>query len=266
MFSWSARDKLYSELVLESLADRRFYRRLIAFYKIVNKEAPQYLIDYLPTQDLASINLRKRPAIYALGARTEPYRNSFFPYCISQWNNLDSRVMNLPSVATFKRTILDFIRPNPTLYFKINRLSGFVFLTQLRVGFSHLREHKFRHSFLDIVDPICSCLTNAVENTDTEHYISHCFNFTNQRTVLIDDLRKIGTNYGPLDSSTLSRMLLFGNLKFSDNVNSGIIYAVMKFIESTNRFSGFTYDYTTPTIFYFRFIFSVYSSLIFKLI
>ena len=45
-FRGMSRDKLYSELGLESLADRRFYRRLIAFYKIVNKKAPQYLIDY----------------------------------------------------------------------------------------------------------------------------------------------------------------------------------------------------------------------------
>ena len=33
----------------------------------------------------------------------------------------------------------------------------------------------------------------------------------------------IGINYGPLDSSTLYRKLLFGNPYFSDNVNSGII-------------------------------------------
>ena len=77
-FRGTSRDKLYSELGLESLADRRFYRKLIAFYKIVNKKAPQYLIDYLPTQDLASIDLRKRPAIYPLDARTEHYRNFFF--------------------------------------------------------------------------------------------------------------------------------------------------------------------------------------------
>ena len=76
-FRGTSRDKLYSELGLESLADRRFYRRLIAFYKIVNKKAPQYLIDYLPTQDLASISLRKRPAIYPL----ERYSN-FLSYCI----------------------------------------------------------------------------------------------------------------------------------------------------------------------------------------
>ena len=239
-FRSTSRDKLYSELGLESLANRRFYRRLIAFYKIVNKKAPQYLIDYLPSQDLASINLRKIPAIYPLDARAERYRNSFFPYCISQWNKLDSRIRNLTSIATFKRAILGFIRPNPTTYFKTNKLSDFVFLTRIRVGFSHLRQHKFRHGFLDIVDRICSCLTNAVGNT--EHYLLPCSNFTNQGTILLDDLQNLGINYGPLDSSTLSRMLLFGNPKFSDNANSGIIYAVIKFIESTNRFSGSIYD------------------------
>ena len=91
--------------------------------------APQYLIDYIPTQDLASINHRKRPAVYRLEARTESYRNSFFPNCISQWSNLDSRIRNLPSIATFKRAILDFMRPNPAPYSKTNRLSSFVFLT-----------------------------------------------------------------------------------------------------------------------------------------
>ena len=129
-FRGTSRDKLYSELGLESLADRRFYRRLIAFYKIVNKKAPQYLIDYLPTQDLVSINLRNMPVIYPLDARTERYRHSFFLYCISQWNNLDSRTRNLPSIASFKSAVLDLIRPNPTTNFKINRLSGFAFLTR----------------------------------------------------------------------------------------------------------------------------------------
>ena len=139
----------------------------------------------------------------------------FFLYCISQWNDLDSRIRNLPSIATFKPSILDFILRVPTPMFK-SRLSGFVFLTRLRVRFSHLREHKFRHNILDVVDPICSCPTNAAEN--------------------------IGTNYSPLDSSSLSKMILFGNPKFFDNVNSGIIYAVIKFIESTSRCSRPIYD------------------------
>ena len=83
---------------------------------------------------------------------------------------------------------------------------------------------------------ICSFRTNAIENI--EHCILHCSNFANQHNVLFDELRNIGINLGPFSSSTLSRMLLFGNLDFSDNVNSGIIYAVIKFTESTNCFSG----------------------------
>ena len=153
---------------------------------------------------------------------------------------MGSRLRNLPSISTIKRAILDFIRPLPTPIFKINRLSGFVFLTRLRDGFSDLREYKIRHGFLDIVDPICFCRTNAVENA--EHYLLHCSNFAYQRTVLFGDLRNIGINYSPLDYSTLSRMLLFGNPKFSDNVNSGIIYAVIKFIKLKNHFSGSIYD------------------------
>ena len=153
---------------------------------------------------------------------------------------MDSRVRNLPSIATFTRALPDFIRPVPAPMFEINWLSGFLFLTRLRVGFSHLRENKFRQGFLDIVDPICSCRTDAVENTG--HYLLHCSNFANQGTVLFNNLRNIGTNYGSFDSSTLSMMLLFSNPNFSDNVNSGIIFAVIKFIESTNRFSGSIYD------------------------
>ena len=110
---------------------------------------------------------------------------------------------------------------------------------------------------MGIVDPNCSCRTNVVENT--EHYLLHCSNFANQRTVLFDDLRNIGINYGPLDSSTFSRMLLFGNPNFSDNVNSGIICAVIKFIESTNRLVDLFMINRTPNIFYFRFISPAYS-------
>ena len=121
--------------------------------------------------------------------------------------------------------------------FKICRLLGLVFFFWFRVSFSHIREHKLKQGLVDIVDLICSCGTHAAENT--EHYLLHCSSFTNQRTVLFDDLRNIGMYYGPLDASTFSRMLLLGNLKFT--VNSGIIYLAIKFIGSTNGFSGLIY-------------------------
>ena len=62
-------------------------------------------------------------------------------------------------------------------------------------------------------------------------------------------------NYGPLDSSTLSRMLLFDNPKFSDNGNGDIIYVVNEIIESTNRFSESIYDQCNSKYFLFSFYF-----------
>ena len=51
-------------------------------------------------------------------------------------------------------------------------------------------------------------------------------------------------------------MLLFGNPKFSDNVNSGIIYTIIKFIESANRFSGSIYDQYNSKKSFFSVLFS----------
>ena len=236
----TSREKLYSELGIESLADRRFSRRLCSFYKIVNGQAPQYLQTFIPTRRIASVSLRFRPAICPLYARTERYRNSFFPYCISKWNELDCHIRNLPSIASFKRAILKFIRPSPSPTFKVINHKGLILLTRLRVGFSHLREHKFRHGFLDIVDPFCSCRTNAIETT--EHFLLHCSNFSDHRTILFDDLRNIEVIIFPLSISTLCRMLLYGNPALADNVNREILHAVISFIISSNRFSGSLFE------------------------
>ena len=40
---WNSRERLYQELGLESMKDRRWYRRLTYFYNIVNGNCPEYL-------------------------------------------------------------------------------------------------------------------------------------------------------------------------------------------------------------------------------
>ena len=140
------------------------------FYKIFNEMAPQLLGNYLPAQNAALVNLRVRPSIYPLETRTERYRNSFFPYSILQWNSLDSHIRDLPSISSFKRAIFAFLRPETSPTFGSTKLSGHCL--SLRVGFSHLREQKFRYGFLDTIDPFCNCRTNSIETT--EHFLLHC--------------------------------------------------------------------------------------------
>ena len=44
----TSRDRIYAELGLESLKDRRWYKRLTCMFKIMNEQAPHYLINLIP--------------------------------------------------------------------------------------------------------------------------------------------------------------------------------------------------------------------------
>ena len=55
--------------------------------------------------------------------------------------------------------------------FAIHDTKGLKLLTRLRLNFSHLNEHKFRHGFKDSVDPMCKC---GVETELTLHFLLRC--------------------------------------------------------------------------------------------
>ena len=49
----TSRDKIYQELGLKSLKSRRWYERLSCMFKIMKKEAPNYLINLIPKCEAA---------------------------------------------------------------------------------------------------------------------------------------------------------------------------------------------------------------------
>ena len=89
--SWqgTSRFKLYNELGWESLSDRRWFRRLCFFYKIVNRQTPEYLYNHIPHQRHLQYDLRAHREFPTPNKRTSRYGNSFFPFCISEWEKLD---------------------------------------------------------------------------------------------------------------------------------------------------------------------------------
>ena len=59
----TSRVKVYSELGWESLSDRRWFRRLTCFYKIVNKPTLAYLYEHLsPPSDIGILYI-----LFAMG-------------------------------------------------------------------------------------------------------------------------------------------------------------------------------------------------------
>ena len=86
--------------------------------------------------------------------RTEIFKNSFLPYTINEWNKLDPDISRIDSYVRFPKKLLGFIKPTENKTFSIYDPLGIKLLNRLRVDFSHLNEHKFRHNFAYTLNPL----------------------------------------------------------------------------------------------------------------
>ena len=225
-------EKLYQELGLEYLSSRRWFRRLSTFYKIFKTKSPFYLYSLIPKINV-NRSSRTKDNIPLLRTRTETFKNSFFPNAIEQWNKLDINIRESYSLPSFKKSLLKFIRPTPSSIYNINNPNGLKFLTRLRLSFSHLREHKFKHNFQDTIDPFCNC---GVEIETTKHFLLHCQNFDQQRLILLNTLSNIDTSIINLNDSDMTHLLLFGKPSFNTDINGQILSSTITYIMSTKRF------------------------------
>ena len=80
-------------------------------------------------------------------AETIILKNSFIPYVGKEWNRLSTETRNSTSCQELRKSLLSFIVPICSSLFSIHHHVGVKLLARLRLGFSHLREHKFRHNF-----------------------------------------------------------------------------------------------------------------------
>ena len=140
-------DKVLEELAWETLAQRRWHRSLRQFYKNVNNSCPEYLRTHLPERRENPYNLRRPDIFSEVRAKTNRHSNSFYPFCIKAWNNLDPAIRCLPTISQFKKAVVQLIRPKKKHLFGINDVTGARLLTRLRIDFSDLRLHKFDHRF-----------------------------------------------------------------------------------------------------------------------
>ena len=155
------------------------------------------------------------------------------PFIITEWNKLDTDIKNTDSHAVFRKNLLTFIRPLENDTYGIYDPVGVRLLNRLRLGFSHLREHKSRHNFADTLNPLCSC---SVETEDTEHYFLCCQNNLSVRTTLKNDLNNINTAMASLNPNDLLRVILYGDKIFSRETDFKVLTASIKFIKDTQRF------------------------------
>ena len=93
------RDKIYEELGWESLHNRRMFRRLTQFYKIMNGLTPQYLVDPVPAPRKHLYGARITNDLHPVPCRNDSFLNSFYPDAVNCWNNIGPDLRNLETVA-----------------------------------------------------------------------------------------------------------------------------------------------------------------------
>ena len=101
-------------------------------------------------------------------------------------------------------------------------------MTRLRLGLSHLRLRKFKHSFQDWINALCNC---GYEVESTVHFFLHCPFSTLFRT-----LRNLDSKLFDNTDSLLRNILLFGKESLNADQNTAILNAAMEFILSTKNF------------------------------
>ena len=126
-----------------------------------------------------------------------------------------------------------FIRPSPNRVFNCHNCKGIKYLTILHLGLSHLREHKFKHSFQDTLNPFCSCSLDV--ETDM-HFFLYCPLFINQRCNLLSTVNDIDNSLTNTDDTTLTDIFLFGKASLDMTANALVLNATMNYIILRNRF------------------------------
>ena len=228
----TSRKRLYQELGLESLRERRWYRRLVYFFKIVSGNSPDYLHSMLPEKQ-CSYNQEIGSLFRNFKINTEYFKNFFFPYCVNEWNKLGLELRNSLSISKFKKDVLTFIRPKMCPVYKIHDPIGLKLLTRLRVNLSHLREHKFRHNFLDTLNSLCSC---SLEIESTKRYLLRCPFYTPIRKTLIDNITNAIGPISHLSDDKLVNLLLYGSDRYNTEQNSFVLKNTIAFLKSSERF------------------------------
>ena len=136
----SSREKLYQELALKHLLERRWMERLFLFFMDFHNKVPKYIPSLIPSIKIFS---RQPNTLTSFYCTTEYFQNSVLPCVIREWNELDHDKRSYLYLNSFSKTLLNFIKPSKKKIYNIHDQVGIKLFTRLRLGFSHFREYKF---------------------------------------------------------------------------------------------------------------------------
>ena len=177
-----------------------------------------------------------KPVIHC---RTDCFKYSFFPSTLRDWFSLVENIRNAELILSFKNRLLALIGPLQSIVFNIFDPEGLKILTRLRLGFSHLNEHRFWHNIESCINPLCSC---SLETEDISHYLLHCHHFVQHCFDLMNSVKFVISNFESFFDTDKVEVLLYGDSRLDNIKNKYILEATLNYIKNSERFSGSLFE------------------------
>ena len=98
----------------------------------------------------------------------------------------------------------------------------------MRLNFNHPNELKFWNDFDETINPMCPC---DKVSTTTQHYHLRCDFYSIYRLELLTDICALTHSLKNILEENLLKVLLYGAVEFSFNINSENLQCTAKFIK-----------------------------------
>ena len=128
----------------------------------------------------------------------------------------------------FKSSILNSVGLREKSAFAVHDINGLKLLTRLRLNCNHPNDLKLWHKFDDTINWMCQC---NKESTTTQHYHLRCDFYSIYRLELLTDICALTHSLKNILEENLLKVLLYGAVEFSFNINSETLQCTKKFIK-----------------------------------
>ena len=135
----------------------------------------------------------------------------------------------------FRNYLLKIMQPVSNPVYSIQNCIALKLLTRLRLGLSHLNEHRFNHNFQDCINPLCMC---SLEVESTAHFFLHCHHYHNIRAKLLNSLEVTDTNLLKLSEEQLIKVFLHCFSQLDQNQNGNVSNSSINYIVESKCFES----------------------------
>ena len=225
-------DKIMRELAWEDTSTRLHYLCVTQFYKIIHHMTTPLVRECLPPRLNSVYPTNRTFQHYPL--MDNFFMNSYFPYTIKKWDQLDPALRVEPDFDLFKIKLKQQLKPAKYKHYHCGFKLGNKLHAQLRLGRSSLNSHLFSIGLSDT--KACPC---GFYSETAEHFLLDCIIYENIRGQLYQKLeglleKKLST-YSKKD---LFQIMLCGekpHLPEKFYHNKSIFFSVQTFLCKSKR-------------------------------